>query len=116
MIFEYKEMGNRIKLRRKELKMKQLELAECLNISVNHMSSIERGCEKPSLDKFIAICTHLNVTPDYLLLGKMHPYNIPQNILDKLRLCSPEDVKLARDIVELLVERNPQNSSLNKQK
>lgn len=33
----YKEMGTRIKTRRKELKIKQAELAETLNISNNHM-------------------------------------------------------------------------------
>lgn len=36
-------MGNRIKLRRKELRIKQSELAEKLDISNNHISSIENG-------------------------------------------------------------------------
>ena len=78
-------MGNRIKIRRKELRIKQAELAERLNISNNHMSSIENGRQKPSLDIFIRICDLLNVTPDYLLLGSMHAYNIPQDIIDSKR-------------------------------
>lgn len=106
MEFQYKEMGNRIKVRRKELKIKQADLAESLEISNNHMSSIENGRQKPSLDTFIGICLHLNVTPDYLLLGAMHAYNIPQDISDKLRLCSQDDIELARDFIELLVKRN----------
>lgn len=106
MEFQYKEMGNRIKVRRKELKIKQAELAEALEISNNHMSSIENGRQKPSLDTFVGICKQLNVTPDYLLLGTMHGYNIPQDILDKLRLCSQSDIELARDFIELLVKRN----------
>ena len=106
MKFQYKEMGNRIKVRRKELKIKQAELAESLEISNNHMSSIENGRQKPSLDIFIGICRCLNVTPDYLLLGTMHAYNVPQDILDNLRLCSQSDIQLARDFVELLVKRN----------
>ena len=81
-------MGNRIKIRRKELRIKQAELAEQLNISNNHMSSIENGRQKPSLDIFIRICNLLNVTPDYLLLGNMHAYNIPQDIIDELRSCT----------------------------
>ena len=32
MEFQYKDMGNRIKVRRKELKIKQAELAEALEI------------------------------------------------------------------------------------
>lgn len=99
-------MGNRIKVRRKELRIKQAELAEKLNISNNHMSSIENGRQKPSLDIFIQICNLLSVTPDYLLLGSMHAYNIPQHIIDKLRLCSPSDIELAGDFIELLVKRN----------
>lgn len=89
-------------MRRKELHIKQAELAETLEISNNHMSSIENGRQKPSLDTFIRLCDCLNVTPDYLLLGSMHAYNLPQDILDKLRLCSQEDIILARDFIELL--------------
>ena len=99
-------MGNRIKIRRKELRIKQAELAERLNISNNHMSSIENGRQKPSLDIFIQICNLLNVTPDYLLLDSMHAYNIPQDIIDKLRLCNQSDIELAGDFIELLVKRN----------
>lgn len=99
-------MGNRIKIRRKELRIKQAELAERLNISNSHMSSIENGRQKPSLDIFIQICNLLNVTPDYLLLGSMHAYNIPQDIIDKLRLYNQSDIELAGDFIELLVKRN----------
>lgn len=114
MNYNYIEMGNRIKLRRQELKIKQYELASSINISDNHMSSIERGCEKPSMDKFIAICEYLKVSPDYLVLGEMHPRNVPLNILDKLQLCSDEDVELAQEFVELLVKRNSKNYLINK--
>lgn len=65
MNFQNNEMGKRIKLRRKELNVKQSELAERLEISNNHMSSIENGKQKPSLDIFINICIQLNVSPDY---------------------------------------------------
>lgn len=70
------------------------------------MSSIENGRQKPSLDIFIQICNLLNVTPNYLLLGSMHAYNIPQDIIDKLRLCNQSDIELAGDFIELLVKRN----------
>lgn len=86
-------------MRRKELHIKQAELAETLEISNNHMSSIENGRQKPSLDTFIRLCDCLNVTPDYLLLGSMHAYNLPQDILDKLRLCSQEDIMQEQQMV-----------------
>ena len=107
-------MGSRIKIRRIELRIKQAELAERLNISNNHMSSIENGRQKPSLDIFIQICNLLNVTPDYLLLGNMHAYNIPKDIIDKLRSCNQSDIELAGDFIELLVKRNSKTKTHNK--
>ena len=103
---QYVQMENRIKVRRKELDIKQSKLAEMVDISNNHISSIETGRQKPSMDIFIKLCDALKVTPDYLLLGSMHASNIPQDIVDKLRLCSQNDIKLAKEFIELLVERN----------
>lgn len=102
----YYEMGNRIKLRRKELHIMQYELAEKLDISNNHISSIENGKEKPSLDLFISLCEELHVTPDYLLPGSMHANNISLDIVDGLRLCSQDDIELTRQFVELLIKRS----------
>lgn len=106
---EYRIIGNRIQQRRKELGLKQYDLAEQLNISNNHLSSIETGREKPGLETLLHICDALHVTPDYLLIGNMHANDIPQDILEGLRLCSKEDLQLARSIIELLVERNQGN-------
>lgn len=103
---QYIAIGNRIQLRRKELRIKQSELAEKLDISNNHISSIENGREKPSLDTLLKICEELKVTPDYILLGNVHLNNVPQDILDGLHLCSKSDIELARNFIELLINRN----------
>ncbi len=105
----YRDMGKRIAIRRNESKINQAELAELVGISNNHMSAIENGRQKPSLDTFVKICNALCTTPDYLLLGVMHTGNIPQDVLDKLRLCKTEDIDLVASIVELLVNRNSDN-------
>lgn len=106
---QYEIIGSRIQQRRKELGIKQYVLAEQLSISNNHLSSIETGREKPSLETLLHICDALHVTPDYLLIGNMHTNDIPQDILESLRLCSKEDLQLARSIIELLVARNQNN-------
>lgn len=103
------EMGLRIRSRRKELRIRQAELAELIGISNNHMSSIERGVGNPSIHVFIRICEGLSVTPDYLLLGNMHTNNITQNILDNLSLCSSEDLNIINDIIKLYVQKNQKN-------
>ena len=39
----------------------------------------------------------------------MHAQNVPQDIIDKLHLCSPSDIELAKEFIELLVKRNSAN-------
>lgn len=79
------EMGNRITTRRRHLGISQNVLAEKIGISNNHMSNIERGREKPSFDVLISLCNTLRVTPDYLLMGSMHPQGVPQNLVDSVQ-------------------------------
>lgn len=99
-------IGQRIRLRRREFGYSQRELAELLGFSKNHLSAIENGRTGLSFDKFIELCSFLHVFPDYLLLGALHSNNISQNVIDKISLCSEEDIKLLEQIVELMVVRN----------
>lgn len=103
-------MGTRMKRRRKELKMSQAELAEKVNVSNNHISSIhissiETGKQIPSLTTFVKICEQLDTTPDFLLLGSLHTDNLPKNIYDSLALCNKKDLPLIQDIVENFVSK-----------
>jgi transcriptional regulator with XRE-family HTH domain len=98
-------MGTRMKRRRKELKMSQAELAEKVNVSNNHISSIETGKQIPSLTTFVKICEQLDTTPDFLLLGSLHTNNLPKNIYDSLALYNKKDLPLIQDIVENFVSK-----------
>ena len=98
-------MGTRMKRRRKELKMSQAELAEKVNVSNNHISSIETGKQIPSLTTFVKICEQLDTTPDFLLLGSLHTDNLPKTIYDSLALCNKKDLPLIQDIVENFVSK-----------
>lgn len=80
-------------------------LAERIGISNNYLSSIERGKEKPSLEIIVNICNALQVTPDFLLMGNLYSNNVPQNIVDGLRLCSEEDLSLLSVVMQHMVER-----------
>ena len=95
------EMGKRIKARRVSLGMKQMELAERIDIS-----SIERGIERPGLESFIRICDVLDVTPDYLLLGSMKANDIPKNITDNLKLCTDEEVRFVEAMTQYMIEQH----------
>lgn len=100
------ELGRRLAKQRKKLKIKQHQLAERVGVNSNHISSIEHGKVTPSLECFVKICDVLETTPDYLLEGAMHSNNVPQNIMDHLRLCTDPDIDLVACIVKFLADRN----------
>ena len=102
---QYVEMGKRISARRKALGITQSKLAEILDISNNHLSSIENGKQSPSFDKFVKLCEALETTPNDLLLGCMHSKDIEQNIIDTIHLCNPENTKLIYDFVKFISAR-----------
>ncbi len=99
------EMGNRIAVRRRHLKISQSQLAEKIDISNKHLSNIECGREKLSFDVLVSLCNELRVTPDYLLMGSMHPCGVPQNLIDSLSLCTDEDIALLETVVSHMVLR-----------
>ena len=64
---ELKAMGQRIKTARERKGYTQEQLAERLNLSVQHVSVIERGVKAPKLETFIRIANELQVNADFLL-------------------------------------------------
>ena len=104
MEYNSKLTGNRIRKRRKQLKMKQCDLAEAVSTSNNHMSGIERGLEKPSVDLLLKICDVLNTTPDYLLIGVLRVDNSPENMSTLLKLCTNEEIDSIYNMIEAFVK------------
>ena len=68
---DYTEIGQKIKLSRIENEMSQETLASKCNISTSFMGHIERGTRKMSLETFLALCSELNLSPDYLLSDEL---------------------------------------------
>lgn len=59
--------GNNLKLRRKEIHMTQEVFADRLGLSVNYISSLERGTRLPSMPVFIKMLEILDTSPNALL-------------------------------------------------
>lgn len=108
MHIDFNLLGKRISQRRRELGYKQNELAEKADISNNYLSNIETGHSIPSLSTFATICVKLNTTPDNFLLGTIKADNIPQNVIDNLKLCNEDDLSLVNDFIQLLINRKTQ--------
>ena len=67
MNIDYKQIGNRIKLKRKEAGLTQEILAEKLDVSVGYVSQLERGITKISLDTLGAISSILDCDVSYFV-------------------------------------------------
>ncbi|MCW2255759.1 SOS-response transcriptional repressor LexA [Providencia alcalifaciens] len=63
-------IGDRIKLRRKELKLKQADLAKKIGVTGSAISQWEGGVTEPDGGNLIALASSLGYTPEYLLSGK----------------------------------------------
>ena len=95
-------IGRRIRTRRRELCFTQMELAENVDVSTNHISGIERGIQHPSFNTIKRISEALEVTPDYFVLGNMHSHNLPLDCIETIRQCDNRTVSIAIKLIQLL--------------
>lgn len=108
-MINYLTIGKRVASRRKALKIKQYELARRLCVSNNHLCEIEKGKTSIGLDLLCRISMELNVTPDYLILGAMHSNNVSQSLIEKLRLCSDDELSIINALVETFITNHVQD-------
>ena len=71
MEIDYIALGKRVKKLRKEQKMTQEKLAELIDVSVPHMSNIENGKTKFSLQVLVDMADALKTTPDALMMDQV---------------------------------------------
>lgn len=62
-------IGNRIKERRKELNLTQLDIKEKVGISSGNISDIERGNRLPAATTLVQLAQVLDCSIDYILTG-----------------------------------------------
>lgn len=96
----YQSIGKRICLLRRSQGLTQEKLAEALDITIKHISSVERGVSSLSLEKIIEVSMILNCTLDYLLLGEDHNKvmdRLPMSIIKILNSDNEEEILLLLD-------------------
>lgn len=65
--YSVKNIPINLKKYRLENHKKQIEMAVSLEMNYQNYSKMERGCYKPSLQKFVEVCEKLHVAPNDLL-------------------------------------------------
>ena len=63
-------VGQRIRQRRKALKLTQLDLAKAIGLTPQHVSAMEQEKRTPSLPCLVRLAEELGVSVDFLVTGK----------------------------------------------
>lgn len=88
MLYDIEKIGNRIQQLRKDQGMTQAQLAMKLNISDRHLRRIEAGEKGPSIDILIEIATLLDVSLDYIIMGKQSQSDLKRQLCDLVQSLS----------------------------
>ena len=98
MDLDYKEIGQRIARRRKELGLRQAQVSEMADISDPYLSNIERAISIPSTEVIMRLAAALDTTPDEFLVGTSHRAGDWRDVAELLRPMSPRELELARGL------------------
>ncbi len=98
----YIKMGERICNRRKDLGLTQEELAENADMSVQAISTAERGLKALCPDNLLKICNVLGVSTDYIIYGGANK-NFPF-LTEKLTSLSVDELNAIGAIVNKCVK------------
>lgn len=74
---DYAAIGQRVRSRRKELKLTQAELAKRIGLSTSALGRIERGTQEMSGDTLVKLCHALDTLPSRLVVMEEEPLEIP---------------------------------------
>lgn len=87
-----KLIGKRVKHRREVSGLSQEQLAEKMNLSTNHISSMECGKSLLTTKRLLELCDILGGTPDYYLVGEIAPE--ADDITALVKRLSPDEQKM----------------------
>lgn len=96
-------IGKRIKFRREAAGLSQEQLAERLELSKNHISSIECGKSMVTTKGLLALCDVLGGTPNYYLIGELSPE--ADSITSLIRLLNPVEQKTLIRLLNAYLEQ-----------
>lgn len=97
-----KEIGQRINLRRKELKLTQEQLAEKMDVSVQMISNLELGKKAVRPENIVKLCNILSVSADYILMGRRSAYEM-QNITEDFMRLPSDKQQLVEEVIRAMI-------------
>lgn len=104
----YNSIGKNIRKYRTAKGLRQEDLAEQTDLSINYIGMIERGEKTPSLETFINIVNAIGVSSDVILSDVLkNGYVIKNSLLgDKLENLYTEDRNKIYDVIDTMIKHS----------
>lgn len=93
------KIGERLRMRRKQMGLTQDQAAEMLKISTNFYGEVERGNRRLSIEKIMLVYEKMGLEPTYLLTGERMTDHTIKNILKD---CPEDKVIVVEQILRSL--------------
>lgn len=116
MNIDYKSIGKRIKIARIKQEITQEKLAEKVEISPSHLSNIETGSTRLSLQTMVNLANALNISVDYLLSENIiHSGAVFKDEIQKvLEDCDDHEIRVIAKIISAAKEAMRKEERLKK--
>lgn len=99
-----KEMGQRIMVRRKTLRMTQEELADKLGVSAQMISNLELGKKAIRPENLARVCDVLGLSADFVLTGT-NTKTAVDAVAEKLAQLTTEELKIVSNMIDYMNSR-----------
>lgn len=97
-------IGRLLKLARENSGLLQSDMIEETGLSKNHISAVERGVSKPSVECLLGYCDRIGVTPNDILQYEGNSV-IPELVIELSKMDNSQQ-KRVLEIVKILLKEN----------
>lgn len=105
LIFELREIGNKLLNIRKRMGLTQAEVAEAAGLSDRTYADIERGTVNMRTETILKICNVLHITPDEVLTeDSPSPRAREEALWQRLNACNPKDKETALRLLAVYLQ------------
>lgn len=101
-----KEIGERLRNKRYQLKLTREKIAELSDISPRYYANLETGTSQMSIDTLIKLSKSLHISTEYILFGDNEKKGNPNAVLELLSNCTEREIKLTEEIIKLFLLKN----------
>ena len=105
LLFNKREIGNKLLAVRKRTGLTQAEVAEASGLSDRTYADIERGSVNMRIETILRICQALHITPDEVLTeDRTEPACQQEELWARLSACPPKEKETALNLLSIYLK------------